>query len=139
MNPDIRSLLTEHGLRITTPRLAVFNALLNATSPLSVADIVTACPAVDKVSIYRTIETFTHIGATTVIMHGWKQRYELADPFRPHHHHLHCTKCDTVIEIHSDKIESVIKDLTRQYAFQPIAHTFEISGLCQSCVTRQAD
>ncbi|MDX2776156.1 Fur family transcriptional regulator [Streptomyces caniscabiei] len=139
MNPDIRAVLTRQGLRVTSPRLAVFKALANTATPLGVTDIIKACPAVDKVSIYRTIETFTRIGVTTVIMHGWKQRYELADPFRPHHHHLHCTKCDTVIEIHSDEIESVIKDLAQQYAFQPVAHTFEISGLCQSCATRQAD
>jgi Fe2+ or Zn2+ uptake regulation protein len=138
MNSDIRAILTRHGLRVTSPRLAVFTTLTNTAVPLSIADIVKACPTVDRVSIYRTIEAFVRIGVVTVVMHGWKQRYELAEPFKPHHHHLHCTACGTVIEIRSDKVEHLINDIATEYRFQPADHTFEITGHCHTCAIRQA-
>lgn len=136
MNSDIRAILADHGLRATSPRLAIFDALKDATAPLSVADIIKTCPTIDKVSVYRTVETFTNIGVTTVVMHGWKQRYELAEPFRPHHHHLHCIQCGRIVEIESDKVESIIYQIGKEYGFHPTNHTFEISGLCSACTTR---
>jgi len=139
MNSDIRTVLADHGLRATTPRLAVFAALANTATPLSVADIIKICPKVDKVSIYRTIEVFTRIEVVTIVMHGWKQRYELAEPFKPHHHHLHCTACGMVLETHSDQIEHLINAISDKHEFHPIAHTFEITGLCRACATRQAN
>lgn len=139
MNPDIRATLATHSLRVTAPRLAVFDVLLSTPTPLSVADIAKRCPAIDKVSIYRTIETFAQIGVVAVIMHGWKQRYELAEPFKPHHHHLHCTACGAITEIHSGEVETVIKTIAAQYGFQPTDHMFEITGLCAGCATRQAN
>lgn len=139
MNPDIRSILTKHALRTTAPRVAVFDILASTRSPLSISDIVKACPNIDKVSIYRTIELFTRIGISVAVVHGWKQRYELAEPFKPHHHHLHCTKCGTVVEISSTKVEAIVDHISKSYDFQPTAHTFEISGLCTACVTLQED
>ena len=138
MNSDIRAILTHHGLRVTSPRLAVFKALANTATPLGVTDIIKTCPAVDKVSVYRTIETFTRIGVAIAVMHGWKQRYELAEPFKAHHHHLHCTACGNVTEVHSDKVERIIDNITAEHGFRPANHTFEITGLCSACATRQA-
>ena len=134
MNPDIRSILTDHSLRVTAPRMAVFEVLANANSPLSISDIVKARLEINKVSIYRTIELFSRIGVIVTVPHGWKQRYELAAPFKPHHHHIHCTKCGKIVEISSDKVESIVDSIGKAYHFYPTAHTFEISGLCRKCM-----
>jgi Fur family ferric uptake transcriptional regulator len=101
---------------------------------MSVVDIVTACPDIDKVSVYRTIDLFAKLRIVTAIPHGWKHVYELAEPFSPHHHHLVCERCGSLMEIHSKKLESMITDLTNEYGFTPSGHHFEITGLCNKCV-----
>lgn len=140
MQPDIRLLFTTRRLRITQPRLIVFATLKNAPGPVSIADIVKQCPSIDRVSVYRTIELFLRLHIVEIIAHGWKQRYELAAPFRAHHHHLLCTRCSVVVEINSDKIEDLIHLLASEHGFKAARHTFEIMGLCSTCqkTTHQA-
>lgn len=138
MNTEFSSLLASHNLRVTRPRRAIFDTLTSAQAPLSITDVIRQCPTIDKVSVYRTIETFTRVGITTTVAHGWKQRYELAAPLRPHHHHLRCTQCSSVIDIHSDELEQLITRTAVQHSFTPLGHTFEISGLCDVCSIRQA-
>lgn len=133
MDDHFTNLLEEHHLRITTPRKRLFEALKKASQPLSITELITQLPTVDKVSIYRTIDLFTKLSITTAITHGWKQRYELAAPFRPHHHHLVCRNCSKTTEIHSKKIESLITVISAEEGFTPLDHMFEITGLCRQC------
>lgn len=135
MDTRFIDLLAQHHFRITTPRKRLFEALTKASRPLAIAELITQLPTVDKVSIYRTIDLFTKLGITTIVMHGWKQRYELASPFRPHHHHLVCRACGEATEIHSKKIESLIAIIATEENFTASDHVFEINGLCHHCAT----
>lgn len=133
MEHDLEKLLATAGLRITTPRKAVFRTLKAATYPLSQVEISATTPSVDKVSVYRTIELFLNLGVVVGVAHGWKQRYELAAPFRPHHHHMYCIKCGKVEEFQSKRLEKILHDLTRADDFQVLEHTFEVTGICREC------
>jgi Fe2+ or Zn2+ uptake regulation protein len=133
MDSELMTLFADHHLRITAPRVAILKIFKNASAPLSQVEISRANPAIDKVSIYRTIEIFEKIGLVTSVAHGWKQRYELAAPFRPHHHHLLCNNCGTIEEIQSEKLEKIIHSLADEQEFEVTGHTFEITGLCRQC------
>lgn len=133
MNNDMTKLLSQHKLRVTEPRKALFETLKNATKPLSRVELAVANPGIDKVSVYRTIEIFMRLGIVESIHHGWKLRYELATPFRHHHHHLFCTQCGVIEEIQSERLEQIICILADQQAFKVIGHIFEITGLCNKC------
>lgn len=133
MEKQLADLLTQHALRLTTPRRGVFEVLTRVSEPVSIAELARQLPGVDRVSIYRTIELFTKLGITTIVAHGWKQRYELAAPFKPHHHHLHCMACNRHTEIHSKQLESLITALSQEHGFAAAHHHFEISGLCRQC------
>lgn len=133
MNTELNEIFVNAGLRLTKPRLEIFNTLKSFDRPMSIVDIVSACPNVDKVSVYRTIDLFTKLRIASTIPHGWKHLYELAAPFSPHHHHLVCETCGSLTEIHSKKLESMIADLTKEYDFNPTGHHFEVTGLCSKC------
>lgn len=130
---DIKKVLENHKLRVTKPRLEIFDTLRSAARPLSEVEIATATPKVDPVTVYRTIELFLKLEVVVGVAHGWKQRYELASPFRPHHHHILCMNCGRVEEITSEKLEQFIRRLGGEYGFQVTGHTFEITGLCNNC------
>lgn len=129
----ITDFLTRHSLRSTQPRRQIFEALTHAHEPLSIVQLTELLPSIDKVSIYRTIELFTKLGVSTPVSHGWKQRYELAAPFKPHHHHLRCTACGSHVEIHSKQLETLIATISEGHGFAARQHHFEISGLCRQC------
>lgn len=133
MNQDLRNILTAASLRITAPRQAIFTTLREAQNPLSHVEIAQANPGVDKTSVYRTIDLFMSIGVVVGVAYGWKQRYELAAPFRPHHHHVHCLTCGKVTEITSEKLEKVIHTIVDDQSFYITGHTFEITGVCANC------
>ncbi len=137
MEPLLVKLLSEHKYRITMPRRRVFNALKNSHKPLSIVELATILSAtVDTVSVYRTIDLFIKLGIVTAITHGWKQRYELAAPFLPHHHHLVCRKCEIAIEVNSRRIEELIASIASEQSFVASDHVLEINGLCYNCNTR---
>lgn len=135
MNPTLDAFLAEHGYRVTRPRRVVFEALERIDEPITISALVRHCRAVDKVSVYRTIELFNSIGIVESVAHGWKQQYELAHPFRPHHHHLVCGICGSVEEIQSDALEQLITTISRQYSFVATGHSFEVRGICKMCAT----
>jgi Fe2+ or Zn2+ uptake regulation protein len=131
---EFQKLLQEHHLRITNPRKAVFEMLLNANEPVSIHSLVQSLPTVDRVSIYRILETFGTAGITKLVYTGWKKRYELSDTFLPHHHHLHCLRCNKTIALADDRIESLISSLAKSHDFAVQTHSFEIEGTCQDCL-----
>jgi len=139
MDKELSNIFNDTGHRLTQPRMAVFNFIKSSDLPLSIADIVRLNPAMDKVSIYRTISLFKKLHIVVAVNNGWKQLYELASPFNPHHHHLVCTKCGKLTEIHSKKLESMVEELTSENDFHPVSHHFEINGLCSNCLTLVPD
>ena len=133
---SIQSILSEQKLRVTTPRVTVFEALERAREPISLRTLVETLPEIDRVSIYRTLELFEQLHIITVVHIGWKKRYELAAAHqRHHHHHLVCTHCGSITEINSERLEMVIHTLTGAHGFTPTGHTFEITGICDKCAS----
>lgn len=130
---NLSSVLTRTGHRTTQARHAVFVALTDADRPISIAKLTIACPNINRSSIYRTLELFEHIGIITLINIGWKKRYELAEPFRPHHHHIICTECGKTIAIHPPELERLIETVSKQHAFTITTHHFELTGICKDC------
>jgi Fur family ferric uptake transcriptional regulator len=130
---ELNAFLRKHGLRVTSPRKDVFRALESAVEPLSMQQIIKQCPGVDRVSVYRCLETFETIGIIEVIHVGWKKRYELAGPFKAHHHHLQCVRCHALVDLHSAELETLIANTASLHGYKPLSHHFEVRGLCPNC------
>lgn len=133
MQQELEKILGGSGMRVTTPRREVFGLLERVSSPLSQVEIAAMLPNVDRVTVYRVIDLFLKLGVVTSVTFGWKQKYELAEPFRPHHHHLHCQKCGKIEVIHSKKIEKAIADIADGESFHVTGHLFELTGFCAAC------
>lgn len=133
MDNKLATIFLQAGLRLTIPRTTVFDFLKSSDRPVSMSEIIQSCPEIDKVSVYRTLDVFNRLKITKSVPHGWKYLYELAPPFKPHHHHLICNQCGKVIDIRPDKLESIVQDLADNYDFTPTDHHFEIIGLCSEC------
>ena len=129
----LKQLLHDHQLRHTTARQEVFTALQAADRPLFIQQIVSRCPHSDRTSIYRTLKLFATLHIIETVTSGWKSRYELAGPFKPHHHHLHCTTCHELSQLDMPILEEIITSFADSHEYTLTAHHIELSGLCKKC------
>jgi len=133
---DFRALLQTNEQSITKTRTAVFDALLGQ-EPLSMHELITRLPAVDRASVYRSIELFERLGIVQRLHTGWKYKIELSDAFAEHHHHLTCTACGRTIPMNETELEQTIARLARAHSFTPYTHQIEIQGLCAQCQAKR--
>ena len=135
---QLPSLFTRAHLRLTAPRKQLFTILETSDGPLSVGDILLQSPGLDRTSVYRTLSVFVNLGIVDSVPIGWKQRYELAGPFKPHHHHLRCTSCHEIIQLDIPKLENAIHAIAERRDYHLTAHHLELSGVCKLCWSEKA-
>lgn len=125
--------LKKRGYSLTKNRQTIFKALSDSKQPLSISEIKNKLPGLDKVTIYRTIDLFIRVGFVKRIWQGLKSKYELADVFLPHHHHIVCLNCQKIESFSSPDLEESLKQHCRAKGFKLIDHDLELSGYCQDC------
>lgn len=127
------ALLRHNNVSVTAARSHIFATLLNSDRPLKNGEIATLTPEVNRASVYRVLELFDSLGITATITRGWTHFVELAEPFKPHHHHLQCTHCHRLIALDSAALEELVGQLANEHDFMLSAHHVELSGLCPDC------
>ncbi len=133
----IKRLLRERGLRVTGARVAVLQALLDAPGHHSAEEIRRAVdaryPAVDPVSIYRTLDLFEAHGLAAPIALGDKvRRWEQTTHA---HHHVLCRRCSTMLEVNPAPFRRLAADLERAYGVQVEISHLALPGLCARCAS----
>ncbi len=134
---QLQSSLKESGHSLTTPREAVFQALLDQ-EPQTINELAKRLAGrVDRASVYRIVALFEQLGIVNRLQLGWKYKLELSDTYTDHHHHLTCLKCGRVIEIEENNIiEYELRQLAMEADFELTGHQLELRGICRSCKSR---
>lgn len=129
----LSEIFEQHGFRLTKPRQQIFDILKNSEIPLTVGDIAKNCKNINRTSIYRTLIIFDRLKIINTIYIGWKNYYELAEPFIPHHHHLYCINCQNAEPIQSQELEQLIDYIGQKHSFIITKHYFDLEGVCKKC------
>lgn len=133
---QLRKMLKERGFSTTYARKQVFEALLDK-EPQTMKQVVAACPAIDRTSVYRTVNLFERLGIVKRMQIGWKYKIELAGSFHSHHHHLTCMHCGSTTPFEEDaQLETLLKNISDDNNFEMSEHQLEIQGLCKNCRPR---
>jgi Fur family ferric uptake transcriptional regulator len=134
----IKYLLGGRGHSWTRARSAVLTVLAYVPDPLRAVQIHRALrkPGINLSSVYRALHLFEALNIVRrVELGGGAARYELADGYRHHHHHLVCDVCGRIEDMATCPVEGA--DLTRRIqkrtGFAVRSHVFELFGLCRSC------
>lgn len=135
MKTNYLDILKSHKMKITNARVAILESFAHCDKPQSVEMIEREIgdKSINQVTIYRTIESFLKVGILgRVDLRQDSVYYELLED---HHHHIVCTKCGTIEDFESCRIEDVSKDiLCSSKKFKTITdHSFELFGICHSC------
>ncbi|HVE60296.1 MAG: Fur family transcriptional regulator [Chitinophagaceae bacterium] len=133
---NIASILRRKNLSITDSRKKILSLFLQANDALTHGDIEKkAGEKFDRVTIYRTLQTFVEKGIVHVIPTGDNSiRYALCkDCTEGHHHddHVHfvCSNCNTTICL--DDVVSPSIELPKGYIAQNVQVV--INGICNNC------
>jgi len=139
VHDEIARRLAGDDQRYTRLRRALVETLAASGRPLTIPEILAATPNLPQSSAYRNVTTLMDAGVVRRVAgtddHG---RFELAEGFSGHHHHLVCATCGKVDDIRaSPRLERVLAEATRAAAdeqgYDVIEHRFDLVGVCPDC------
>jgi len=129
--------LRERGYRLTAPRQIVLD-VLHEVEGLVTADELFArvqriSSAVDKSTVYRTLDLLQKVGLLASVDIGDSQhRYELVSLHGPHLH-LICQRCGRVIAADLQVAQALAQRLKADHGFHAALQQLCIPGLCADC------
>ncbi len=137
----IRVLLGAQGYFWTQARAAVLTVLTTHPRPLRAEEIHRALQNrhINLSSVYRALRLFETLNIVRRVALGkGAPRYELADGYRDHHHHLVCDTCGRIEDVTTCPVEAgrLTQQIQRRTGFAVRSHVLDLFGLCRSCRRR---
>lgn len=100
---SLSDILRMHGLRVTENRLQVLNFFLKHDRALTIRDLEEAFSRSDRVTLYRTLNSFTEKGVLHRIpddsgFSTYGVCHDTCAPHEHHHEHIHfkCERCGNI-------------------------------------------
>ena len=137
---NIKSVLEKNGVSLTPQRLAIIEFLEGNKSHPTVDEIYTNVkslyPTTSKATVYSVLKLLSDLGVIKEL--SIRKRGEACfDPSTVLHHHFHCRKCDTVIDIDIDSYdESNILKKAGSLGHKVEDIQLYIYGVCRDCVDK---
>jgi Fur family transcriptional regulator, ferric uptake regulator len=135
--PDLEAaaaVVRSHGLRLSTARRLVLEALYATDEPLT-ADRIAG--DLDVASVYRNLETLEQIG---LVRHfhlghgpGLYARTAVGS-----YEYLLCDACGAVVAVEPEKLDPVRDRIRRDFGYEARFTHFPIAGLCPDCAAEGA-
>jgi Fur family ferric uptake transcriptional regulator len=137
----IPRLIASRGFRLTGPRRAVVEVVAGSEAPLTVADIHARLGRrrANLVSVYRAVHLLRDLALLRVAdTSGGTKRYELAEQFTGHHHHLVCQSCGRVEDVagclfEPGALDALRRRVRRSRTFRVTDHDLKLFGVCAGC------
>ena len=133
---EVLTALRAHGLRVSSARRLVVEALFAAGGPVSALDIAGGLggrlTCVDAASVYANLETFEQLGLVTHVHVGHGPGlYALAD--RVARHYVCCEHCGALRALPASVLAGVRSAIREATGYQARFTHFPIMGLCPGC------
>lgn len=140
IHDEVAGLLRRADQRYTTGRRRLVDVLLDASSPMTIAQILERDDRLAQSSVYRNLVILEQVDAVIrIVTRDDYARYELAEQITDHHHHhLICTTCGDVSDFSlGDKTESNLEAAlgraARKAGFAADNHRLDLVGVCADC------
>ena len=130
-----RQACRQQGIPFTIQRRRVLEAALDLDSHPAAdrvhARVAARHPGISRATVYRTLETLVRLGAITKLCHpGRALRYDSRTEM---HHHLVCLRCDRVVDILDERLDSLPVPDTSKYGFRVADFRVQLRGVCRRC------
>lgn len=123
--------LRESGLRLSTPRRLVLEALFAADGPVSALQLARRL-SIEESSVYRNLEVLEQHGLIRHVHLGHSPGLYLLVGEREVEY-LYCERCTGVTALPPDRLDSVRELIRREHGHTARFTHFAIVGLCARC------
>ena len=130
--------LQSRGKRVTQQRKIIVEQVFQRHEHFDADDLLAQLrelvgpKKVSRPTVYRTLTELVEAGLLRKMTLGGRSVYE-HDYGYPQHDHLHCTRCDKLIEFASDAVRSLREAVAREHQFRVTGHRLIITGVCADC------
>jgi Fur family ferric uptake transcriptional regulator len=131
--------LQSRGKRITQQRRIIVAEVFRRHDHFDAEDLMDHLSAatmagrrVSRPTVYRTLSELVDAGLLRSMTLGGRTVYE-HDYGYPQHDHMHCQKCNKLIEFHSDEVAQIGEALAQQHQFRVTGHRLIFTGICADC------
>jgi Fur family ferric uptake transcriptional regulator len=130
------------GQRVTPQRLMILGAFAKPGEHLTAEEVYkrvgSLAPAVNRSTVYRTLESFRDLGLISETDLGSGVRhYELLDDGR--HHHLICRACGGMFVLEDELVQPLREGIRERYGFAATVDHLALFGLCDYCQHEEAE
>ena len=132
-----KRILKSAGLKVTSQRLLVLDALKRAHHPLTAPQIhEKLTPGPDRATVYRVLEAFVEAGLAAKLRHGpGAQSYHLVhESLRPRHPHFYCTSCGKSSCLEAGAVGVDLSVLGRTFPARVEHLEISLQGICPACL-----
>jgi Fur family transcriptional regulator, ferric uptake regulator len=121
------------GLRLSTARRLVLEALFSADGPVSAAYL-SRTLSLDESSVYRNLELLEQRGVVRHLHLGHSPGlYALATEEEVEY--LYCERCTKVTVLSPERLDNIRKQIRAEFGHTPRFTHFAIVGICENCAT----
>lgn len=133
---DAVEILKDHELRITKSRIDVLKSFLNGKRALSLGTLESRFPNYDRVTLYRTLNSFLEFGIIHKIPNDlgtatYGLCYDTCGPSDHHHDHIHfkCNECEKIECLDELNVPEI--RVPQGYKIQQV--NMIVDGVCEGC------
>lgn len=132
-----RDYLKKEGMLYSKQREQILDVFLKTEKHPTVNDIYDMVrkknPKIGLATVYRTMELIYDAGLARKVGFGdgikhYEHKYK-----HQRHYHMICLKCGKVIEVTSNKLEQIQKQLAKKHGFTISRATMRLFGICRKC------
>ena len=133
--------LQSRGKRITQQRRQLVNHIFRRHEHFDADELMMELSRVEdgnrisRPTVYRTLRWLVEAGLLRQMTLGGRSVYE-HDYGYPQHDHLHCQKCNRLIEFRSEEFQRLRDAVARKHNFRVTGHRLIVAGICQDCLRR---
>ena len=133
---DYEEVLRAAGHRVTNQRIFILDAVCEGDGHTTIGQVYARTRmrdrSIDRSTIYRALKLFVELGLVVSADTGTGELvYEVAKPKR--HHHLVCRRCGKEQEVGQEAMQTMFKQIEREYQFQVDTDHLILFGLCSAC------
>jgi Fe2+ or Zn2+ uptake regulation protein len=136
----LRELFREEGRRLTPQRRLVLRTLEESDQHLDAEALHDRVkvhdPDISLATVYRSLRVLKEMGLVEEHSLGEGHSHYEAPRSGPHYHFV-CLRCGDVIEFDTPLVEQAAADLMRSRGVRVSSAHLRLSGLCQSCQSRE--
>jgi len=132
---DYAALMHDRGFRRTPQRQFVLDAVCEGNGHTNADEVVervqAKAPAVNRATVYRTLEFLREQRLVFAADIGGQTVYEIAG--KEPHHHLVCLKCGQQISLAHHLVKPFFAEIERDSGFVVETNHLALFGLCREC------